>query len=397
MEHPVVSTSTASPAIESQWQLLRRDRWLLSCLTWIPIALAVTIWWIFSQAIVRDLPVGVVDLSNSRLSRQLTRELDATSTLSVIRSYTNVAQASEDLKATEIYAYVVIPRQFDKSIYRGDQPQITTFFNSQMILVGRLINSAVVQAQSTFNAQIEVVKTLAKGQQTTLGAMSHVLPIRTQITPLFNKNTNYAQFLVSAVVPAIWQIAMVVTTIMILTANHRTYGLAIWAKTNPLSRLVATLAPYSLVFVLQGAVFLTWFYHGLDWPLHGQISTILIAQWFTVIACMIMGSLFFFISLDPARAMSFAAAYTAPSFAFMGITFPTSDMGLLAQIWRSLLPVSHYIDVQVSQASYGFDAYHSLASLWPMLGYLVPFGLTLLLLKKHLQADLKKRCAHELV
>ncbi|MFV0447149.1 MAG: ABC transporter permease [Vibrio sp.] len=397
MKRLVVSTSTHSPVVTSQWQLLRRDRWLLSCLTWIPVALVVAIWWIFSQAIVRDLPIGVVDLSHSRLSHQLSRELDATSTLSVIRSYANVAQASEDLKATEIYAYVVIPSQFDKSIYRGEPPQVTTFFNSQMILVGRLINSAVVQAQSTFNAQIEVVKTLAKGQQATLSAMSHALPIRTQITPLFNKNSNYAQFLVSALVPAIWQITIVVTTIMILTANHRTYGLSIWAQPKSLSRLVTTLAPYSLVFALQGAAFLTWFYHGLGWPMHGEISTILIAQWFTIIACMIMGSLFFFISLDSARAMSFAAAYTAPSFAFMGITFPASDMGTWAQIWRSLLPVSHYINVQVSQASYGLDAYQSLASLWPMLGYIVPLGLTLLLLKKHLRADEYKRCDHELV
>ena len=392
MDHAV-----ASPFLATQWQILRRDRWLLSCLTWVPIVLVVIIWWIFSQAIVRDLPIGVVDLSNSRLSRQLNRELDATSTLSVIRSYANVVEATEALKSTDIYAYVVIPNQFDKAIYRGEQPQVTTFYNSQMILVGRLINSAVVQAQSTFNAQVEVVKTLAKGQQTTLGAMSHVLPIRTQITPVFNKNTNYAQFLVSAVVPAIWQIAIVVTTIMILAANHRTYGLSIWAQPNTLSRLIATLAPYSLVFVLQGAGFLSWFYHGLDWPMHGSISTMVIAQCFTIVACMVMGSFFFFITLDPARAMSFAAAYTAPSFAFMGITFPTTDMGTLAQIWRSLLPVSHYIDVQVSQVSYGVDAYSALASLWPMLGYLLPLGLTLLLIKKHLRAGEKVRSDHELV
>ncbi|MFX4078297.1 ABC transporter permease, partial [Streptococcus suis] len=73
MDHAV-----ASPSLATQWQILRRDRWLLSCLTWVPIVLVVIIWWIFSQAIVRDLPIGVVDLSNSRLSRQLSRELDAT-------------------------------------------------------------------------------------------------------------------------------------------------------------------------------------------------------------------------------------------------------------------------------------------------------------------------------
>ncbi len=381
----------------SQWQLLKRDRWLLSCLTWVPVILVVTLWWIFSQAIVRDLPIGVVDLSNSRLSRQLTRELDATSTLEVTRHYSNTEQASDDLKSSDIYAFVVIPTQFDKSIHRQQQPSVTTFYNSQMILVGRLINSAVVQAQSTFNAKIDVIKNLSRGNITPLSAMSNAVPIRTQLTPLFNKNTNYAQFLVSAIVPAIWQIAIVVCTILILTMNHRQYGLNRWLNQRPILQLIKTLTPYAVIFSIQGIAFLVWFYQILQWPMQGQIFTIVIAQWITIGACIIMGCLFFFLTLDPARAMSFAAAYTAPSFAFMGITFPTSDMSNLAQTWRSLLPVSHYIDVQVAQVSYGLSSYESLKQLWPMIGYLVPLTLSLLLIKKHLRSELLTRGDHELV
>ncbi|QSA18410.1 ABC transporter permease, partial [Vibrio furnissii] len=73
-----------------------------------------------------------------------------------------------------------------------------------------------------------MVKTLASGDQTTLSAMGRSVPVRTQITALFNKNTNYAQFLVSAIVPALWQIVVVVSTILILTANYREYGLNAW-------------------------------------------------------------------------------------------------------------------------------------------------------------------------
>ncbi|MGU3843747.1 ABC transporter permease, partial [Vibrio diabolicus] len=44
----------------SQRHILRRDKWLLSCLTWIPILLAMMIWGVFSAGIARDLPIGVV-------------------------------------------------------------------------------------------------------------------------------------------------------------------------------------------------------------------------------------------------------------------------------------------------------------------------------------------------
>ncbi|MCG3728481.1 ABC transporter permease [Vibrio cincinnatiensis] len=383
--------------LPSQWQLLRHDHWLLSCLTWVPLLVGALLWWIFSQGVLQNLPVGVVDLSHSQLSRQLTRHLDATSTLSVTRQYQTVAQAKEELISSQIYAYVIIPDQFDKKIYRGEQPKVTTFYNSQYILVGRLINSAILQAQGTLNAQIEGMKTLTKGSQTSLSAMGRAVPVRTQMTPLFNRNNNYTQFLVSAAVPAVWQIFIVVTTIMILTANYREYGLNRWLNDRPLRHLIATLAPYSVIFLLQGVIFLVCFYRFMQWPIHGSLPVIIFAQAITVIACIIMGGVFYFLTLDPARAMSFAGAFTAPSFAFMGVTFPASDMNNLALIWRSLLPISHYIEVQLTQINYGLSAIQSLQHLIPMVGYLIPLWITLALIRKHQSKETQSGGAHDLV
>ena len=209
----------------SQWQVLKQDSWLLSSLTWIPVLLALSIWWIFSQGIARDLPIGVLDLQQSTLSRQLIRELDATSILKVDRHFTDILEAKNAFTGNEIYAYMVIPKHFDRDIYLANPPQVSVFYNSQFILVGKLINSAVLQAEGTFNVQVGVIKQMAKGDSSQLSALSKAVAVRSQITPLFNKNSNYAQFLVSAIVPALWQIAIVVSTILFLTANHRIYGL----------------------------------------------------------------------------------------------------------------------------------------------------------------------------
>ncbi|MGC9422494.1 ABC transporter permease [Vibrio sp.] len=383
--------------LPSQWQLLRHDHWLLSCLTWVPVCIGALLWWIFSQGVLHNLPVGVVDLSQSQLSRQLTRYLDASSTLAVTHQYQTVAQAKDDLITSQIYAYVIIPPQFDKKVYRGEQPKVTSFYTSQYILVGRLINSAILQAQGTLNAQIEGLKTLAHGNQTPLSAMGRAVPVQTQMTPLFNKNNNYTQFLVSAAVPAVWQIFIVVLTIMILTANYREYGLRHWLEDRPLRRLTATLAPYAIIFLLQGIIFLVCFYRFMQWPMHGSLSVIFFAQAITVIACIIMGCFFYFLTLDPARAMSFAGAFTAPSFAFMGVTFPASDMNSLALIWRNLLPISHYIEVQLSQVNYGLTALQSLHHLIPMIGYFIPLWLTLALIRKHQNKETVSGGEHDLV
>ena len=370
----------------SQWHLLGCDKWLLSSLTWIPILLALSIWWIFSQAIARDLPIAVVDLQHSAFSRLLTREFDATSTLKVEHAFSDIRSAKNAFVGNNIYAYMVIPKNFDRDIYLGKAPQVTIFYSSQFILVGKLINGAALQAQGTFNAQVGIVKQLAKGNNTTSGAFAKTVAIRSQITPLFNKNVNYAQFLVSAIVPALWQIAIVISTILFLTANHRIYGLKKMFGEKPLKNLVSISAFYLPVFLAQGLLFLIWFYLTLDWPMAGSLLPLLFTQLITAIACMIMGGFFFFLTLDPARAMSFAGAFTAPSFAFMGVTFPVSDMNMLAEFWRGLLPISHYIEAQISQVSYGVTAWETISGFVPpMLGYLIPLLLILLLVKKQLR------------
>ncbi|WP_404969823.1 ABC transporter permease [Vibrio campbellii] len=371
----------------SQRQILRRDKWLFSCLTWVPILLAVTIWGVFSAGIARDLPIGVVDLQHSQLSRKMIQSLDASSTLSVDYHYTSATEAKNAMIEGDIYAYAVIPPQFDQGILLHRQPQLSVFFNSQYILVAKLINSAVAQSQGYFDAQLEAMGNLAKGNTTTLAAIGQAVPISTQITALFNRNTNYAQFLVTAIVPAIWQICVVVSTILILAAHFRIYGNGnnsfAFLGDRPFTRLSKILCQYIALFMAQGALFLIWFYVLLDWPMEGSYLVMLLAQFVTTIACIIMGALFFFLSMDPARAMSFAGAFTAPSFAFMGITFPVSDMNALAHAWRGLLPITHYIEVQVDQASYGASAAQSIGSLWPMVGYIIPLLMTAALMAKH--------------
>lgn len=376
--HKVTST------LLRQWAIVRKDKWLLSCLTWIPLLLAASIWLIFSQGIARDLPVAVVDLEHSQISQQFTRLVDASPTLQVTQKYSSVSEAAKAMVERDIYGYVVIPKHFDRDLYLGLNPQVSVFYNSQFILIGKLVNSALLQAQGTFNAQLEVVKQLSHGDTTVQSALGQAVTVQSQITPLFNKNTSYAQFLVSAVIPALWQIMIVVGTILVLTANVRARGLKAWLSHSPVKSLVSTLTPYVALFLAFGIAFSFWFYRLLDWPFNGSFMALTIAQLLTVISCIIMGCLFFFLTLDPARAMSFAGAFTAPSFAFMGITFPVTDMNTAAQVWRSLLPVSHYIEVQTAQSSYGVSAAQSLISLTSMFWYAIPALMVMLLIKKHL-------------
>ena len=354
-----------------EWRLIREERWLLSLTTWLPLMLFAIIWAIFSSGIARDLPVGVVDLDHSQLSRQLVRYYDANPTLAVVNTYPSVAEGSFALKGGDIYALVVIPTNLEQDTKLGKSPTATVFYNSQFVLIGKLVKSAVLQAQGTLNAQIDTLRNMVSGNPVPQQAIGLAVPVRNQITPLYNSNSHYGQFLVSATIPAIWQIAIVITTIIALSAEQRKGTIKGWLGDKPQRNLISKLMPYTLLFFVQGIIFMTVLYGGLDWPMHGHWWIVMLAQLLMVLACQGVASLFFLFTLDATKAMSLAAGFTAPAFAFVGVTFPATDMPVFALIWRAMLPATHYLDIQLHQVNHGMAFWHEVPQLLCLFAFLV--------------------------
>nr|WED67733.1 hypothetical protein PJ912_15285 [Pectobacterium colocasium] len=83
---------------------------------------------------------------------------------------------------------------------RGTLPTVTAWNNGQFVLVAKVINSSLALVAGTFNGQIAVVQALAQGAAVP-EAKGLAVPIGGQITALFNQNSNYAQFLLNAIIP----------------------------------------------------------------------------------------------------------------------------------------------------------------------------------------------------
>ena len=339
--------------VTEELQIIGQQPWLKALLLWLPLLMFFALWWVFSSGTALDLPIGVVDLEQSTLSRGLIRYYDASPTLAVTQGFTSVKKGSDAMKSGQIYALVVIPDDLTRSVVLGHAPTVTTFYNSQFILIGKLVNSAMQQAQGTYNAQISAVKNMSQGNVAPQQALAQAVPIQTQITALFNSNSHYGQFLVSAAVPALWQIFIVATTVLSFAIEQRRQGVITWLGKHPIHSVFAKIITlFGFIFntgtgVLIGDV---WFVRVANaW----QLGILLLGQILMVLACQSVGAAFFMLTQDVTRSMSFVAAFTAPAFAFMGVTFPSSDMTMLAQIWRNLLPVSHYIDVQIKQVNNG--------------------------------------------
>lgn len=363
-----------------EWRLLWQDPFGRALASWVPLLLMGILCWVFSAGLARDLKIGLVDLDQSLLSHELAFSLDASAGLKVAQQFDSIDAGASALRGGDIYALVVLPNHLERDARQGTQPQVTVFNNGQFILIAKLVNSALAQVVGTLNGQVGVLSAMAGGKALP-GALGQAVPIASQVTALYNINSSYAQFLLSALLPAVWQILVVLYGINALARTDR-LGLD-WTTKGVWFGLWRTLLPHVLIGWGWGLGWSLLLFKGFGYPMQGSWLVLTAGLGLASAACVSMGAFFYGIIRDPARALSLAGAYTAPGFAFMGITFPVSAMGDFAQFWRSLLPISHYVELQIGQTNYG----QPLAAALPQFGALLLFLLPLLLVVRRYQAQ----------
>ncbi|WP_324055241.1 ABC transporter permease [Aeromonas dhakensis] len=363
-----------------EWRLLWQDPFGRALASWLPLLLMGILCWIFSAGLARDLKIGLVDLDQSVLSRQLAYSLDASAGLKVARQFDSIAEGANALRGGDIYALAVLPDHLERDARQGTQPRVTVFNNGQFILIAKLVNSALAQVVGTLNGQVGVLTAMADGKVLP-GALGQAVPINSQVTALYNLNASYAQFLLSAILPAVWQILVVLYGLNALARTDR-LGLD-WTTKGVWFGLWRTLLPHVLIGWGWGLLWTLLLFKGFAYPMHGSWLVLTVGLGLASAACVSMGAFFYAVIRDPARALSLAGAYTAPGFAFMGVTFPVSAMGDFSQFWRSLLPISHYVELQIGQTNYG----QPLAAALPQFGALLLFLLPLLLVVRRYRAQ----------
>lgn len=377
--HPASSGFLAQlvALVRRELRALWRDPWQLALISYIPLLGILCLWWLFSAGLPRQLPVAIVDQDHSQLSRMLTRQLKA-NPVTEPRSFTDLPSAVAAMQQAQVYAVVVFPHEMKKDLLTGHKPTIDVRYNSQFLLVGKLLSSQIQLSLGDGLLQVAGLKQLMTGTPKSQVAVN-LSPVKSQTTALFNRNNNYIGFLVPPVLVALWQLlSMLVMANSLNRELHLNAAQSEGGISNRLTehfwpKVLAKILLFSPILMLQGGFILAWLYLYLALPFAGSLALLLVAQLFMLLAVWSLVLFIFVLMRDSARVISFCTALFAPAFAFMGITFPTHEMPQLAQWWRLIMPSSHYIESHVSVVSYGAawpTVAQQLSSYWGFIGLL---------------------------
>lgn len=342
------------------------DRFALGLCLILPLALWALMAGIFYKEIPTRLDVGVVDLDHSHLSQEIISALNASSYLKLKHFYSNLANAKPFLASKDIYGVVVLPKNLERQIKLGIRTPVVLYYNAEFVLVGKAIANAFLQTLMTLEIKNDVANNLATHSNLNT-AKALAFPLHANIHALYNENSNYAQFLLSVILPCMWQIMVALGMLNFLRVC-----------TN-IPEIFSALGLNTIIFGLWGVLMLFFLK-----PYNAHAGVLLLAVVLLVVCVSSVVVTLHALLGDPLKTASAVAAYTAPSLAFVGVTYPTANMPTLGEFWGSLLPISYFIKCFISLSYYqeGFvQALLTLAKMWFFLLFL-PLGLLILALKK---------------
>ncbi|PAF45099.1 ABC transporter permease [Helicobacter sp. 11S02596-1] len=350
---------------KKQIQNLWQNKFLAIICFVLPVFLGILVYSIFYMGLPQKLPIGIIDDDKSLLSNQIYFNLNATSTLEIKKVYDSLERAKIDLSSGVIYGVVVIPAGLERHSKIGVKTTIPFYYNAQFVLIGKAIQSAFLQVIATMNAKALFAKGLAKNADINI-ALSEAMPIISNIHALYNPNNSYAQFLLTLILPCMWQILIALGMLNFL-------GKASGYK-DTLSGLIIN----SVIFVCWGMAMMATF-STLGYAHFGNIGIVFLGVVVMVGAVSSVVICLQSFLRDSTKTASFIAAYTAPSFAFAGITYPQNSMDSFALFWSHILPISYFMKFYLQQANYALDGLYSLKTIALMLPFLLflPLGLLL--------------------
>jgi ABC-2 type transport system permease protein len=334
---------------------LRRRPFLLGLSTIVPLVLMALLSAIFSAGLATRLPIGVLDLDSSDLSRSIIRMVDATPDTSVAVRVGDLAEGRGLILSGKIHGLLLLPLNLQRDVFADRRPEVVFFYNTQTLTVGNLTVRGINAAIPTAEAGIRLALRTAQGEPLDL-AEADLQPIPVQTNALFNPTLNYVFFLLTALIPSILQVIMVTTSsysvgLDVETPHRlrilRRLGGGLWPA------MAGKILPYTTLFLLVLGLSDILLFRGLGLPLRGHAGILILAGSLFVLSCQLLGALLAVVLKPLASAVSIGTLLTAPAFGFMGIGFPRLGMNAFAYGYGSLLPGTWYLTARIDQTVRG--------------------------------------------
>jgi ABC-2 type transport system permease protein len=356
---------------ELRWLL--HDRAALILIFAVPLFGFVALSAAFSHSVIRHLGIVVVDQDRSETSRAFVERVTASPKLTIVERAADLSSASRAIRAGDAIAALYIPPNFERDLKAERRPQVVAFYNQQYLTSAGIVSSGLSDSLSA---------AVQKAAGHTAPTASHIGSLVAETIVLVNPETNYAQFLLRALLPVVLHVVIALAAGYSVGSEFRRRSVRAWlacAGGDSIVALAGKLAPlFAIFFVIMLSMPLI--LEGMfEISFKGDVIMMVAAGALLIIAYLGMGALMQLLARDLVTGLSFTSVIVSPAFGYLGVGFPILGMNTFAQIWSSFLPLRWYMAVLFGQAARGlpvqdsakpFVALAALAALYTLAAFL---------------------------
>jgi ABC-2 type transport system permease protein len=339
-----------------EWIQVRRDRMTLRLI----IALPIMQLFLFGYAIntnPKHLPTGLLLAEPSKYERTIVTALQNTGYYDV-KLFSSEAQAERALATGEALFTINLPANFDRSVDRGEEPQI-------LIDADATDPTAIGNATAALSAVVsDINRDLPPVRQIPTTAPPFQFVVHARYNP--------EQLTVLNVVPGLICIVLTMSTLLITTLSitrereRGTMENLMAMPVRPIEIMIAKIVPYVIIGYVQALLILVISSLVFQLPIRGSIVLLLLALGLFIASNLALGLTFSTIATSQMQAQQLAQFTLLPSFMLSGFMFPFQGMPRWAQWLGEIFPTTHAIRIVRGVLLKGNGATAIAPELWPI-------------------------------
>jgi len=354
---------------KKEFKHLFRDIRMLLILLLFPVFLL----GIFGYAVnfdVHHIKIVVYDEENSEISREFISSLTKSTYFDLVGYITNDFQIKEILDKKKAQCVVVIPKDFSRKFYSGQEAKI------QFLIDGVDGNSAnIIQFYST--AATQSLNAKLTTEVLSKAGIKSFIPIDFRPIFWFNPDLKSTRFFIPGLIAMILIITAAVSVSLSLVREKErgTIEQINVSSIRSSELLIGKTLPYVLLALVNAAMILIAGYILFDVAIKGSYPLLFLSTLIFLIASTSIGILVSVISDSQQVAFSVATMITMlPSFILSGFVFPIESMPPIIQVITNITPAKFFINVLRAIILRGVGVF----AIWDQLLYLILYASVLL-------------------
>lgn len=324
--------------------ILRQNHIYRFCMVLFPILVIFFFTSMLDEGLPTSLPVGVVDLDNTSMSRSLTRKLDGFQMSKVVAHYSSMTEARRAIQRNEIYGFLYIPKGTADKLVASRQPKISYYYSYTTLTAGSMLMKDLKTISTLGSAALGQATMRAKGL-TDKQIQTLLQPITVDLHMIANPWSNYNAYLSTMMVPGLIMLFIFLISAYSIGTELKFATSKKWlemADNNITVALLGKFLPQTIIWLAIVFGYEWYVFYHLGFPHLGSpwmlillgLMQVLSAQGFGIFAFGLMPSL--------RMSMSICSLWAVLSISMAGSAFPVMGMDSALQSLSWLFPLRHY-------------------------------------------------------